>query len=119
MDSTSSFFFHKSSHRQLFQEEFARAQREKQFDIVFCNEREELTEGCISNIILYRNGHYVTPTVSSALLAGTMRKKLLADADSKLIEQTLFLQDLQQAEAIFCCNSVRGVVQVRFIGESI
>ncbi len=115
VDSSSSFFFHKTSHRQLFQEEFARVQEEGLFDTIFQNEQGEITEGCITNLILYKDGQYVTPPVSSALLAGTMRRKLLADSKIVVVEQTLSRDDLKQAEAIFCCNSVRGVVQVRLI----
>ena len=117
VDSSSSFFFHKTSHRQLFQEEFTRAQEEGLLDIIFQNEQDEITEGCITNLIIYRDGQYVTPMVSSALLAGTMRRKLLADCKPSVVEQTLSRKDLQQAEAIFCCNSVRGVVQVRLAEE--
>ncbi|RUM44569.1 MAG: aminodeoxychorismate synthase component I, partial [Desulfocapsa sp.] len=95
VDSTSPFFFHKSSQRKLFQEEFVRARQEGLFDILFCNERGELTEGCITNLILHRDGQYVTPKLSSALLAGTMRRKLLEDTDIPVVEQTLTLQDLQ------------------------
>lgn len=114
VDSSSSFFFHKTSQRQLFQEEFARAQKEGLFDIVFQNEKGEITEGCITNLIIYKDGQYATPQISSALLAGTMRRELLADIKHSIVEQTLFIKDLQQAEAIFCCNSVRGIVQVQF-----
>lgn len=117
VDSSSSFFFHKSSQRSLFQEEFARAQQEDLFDVIFCNELGEITEGCISNIILYKEGRYVTPKLSSALLAGTMRRKLLADANVPVTEQSIFLQDLQQADALFCCNSVRGIIQVQLKEE--
>ena len=117
VDSSSSFFFHKSSQRSLFQEEFARAQQEDLFDVIFCNELGEITEGCISNIILYKEGRYVTPKLSSALLAGTMRRKLLVDANVPVTEQSIFLQDLQQADALFCCNSVRGIIQVQLKEE--
>lgn len=117
VDSSSPFFFHKTSHRQLFQEEFGRAQKEGLFDIIFQNKEDQITEGCISNLILYRDGKYMTPKVSSALLAGTMRRKLLAGTKPSVVEQTLSSKDLQQAEAIFCCNSVRGIVQVRLAEE--
>lgn len=117
VDSSSPFFFHKTSHRQLFQEEFGRAQKEGLFDIIFQNKEDQITEGCISNLILYRDGKYMTPKVSSALLAGTMRRKLLAGTKPGVVEQTLSAKDLQQAEAIFCCNSVRGIVQVRLAEE--
>ncbi len=117
VDSSSLWYFHKTSHRDLFQEEFARAQEQGFFDICFLNEREELTEGCISNIILYLDGKFVTPPISSGLLAGTMRKKLLKQPHTGLQEKVLTREDLYRADGLFCCNSVRGVVQVRLAGK--
>ena len=112
VDSSSPWVFHKTSNRALFQEEFARAARENLFDIVFYNERQELTEGCISNLIIFLDGSYCTPPVSSGLLAGTMRSKLLSDNAVCLQEKVLTCEDLHRAQGLFCCNSVRGVVQV-------
>ena len=117
VDSSSPWYFHKTSRRDLFQEEFARAQRQGLFDICFCNEHEELTEGCISNLILYLDGQFVTPPISSGLLAGTMRRKLFTQRCSRLREKVLTREDLYRAEALFCCNSVRGVVQVRLADQ--
>lgn len=111
-DSILPWFYHKTSNRGLFQDEFAKAGRLGLFDIVFCNEKHELTEGCISNLIVLLDGNYYTPPVSSGLLAGTMRKHLLCNSTVKLHEKVITSEDLQRADAIFCCNSVRGVVQV-------
>ncbi|MBU1137563.1 MAG: aminotransferase class IV, partial [Proteobacteria bacterium] len=95
------------------QEEFAKAQRLGLFDVCFLNENAELTEGCISNLILSLDGKFVTPPVSSGLLAGTMRKNLLKQKQTRLREKVLTREDLCRADGLFCCNSVRGVVQVR------
>ena len=111
IDSSLPWFFHKTSRRDLFQEEFAQATAHSLFDVIFLNERAEVTEGCISNCIIFLNDHYYTPPVSSGLLAGTMRARLLSGS-VPLQEKVLSLHDLHQATALFCCNSVRGVVQV-------
>jgi para-aminobenzoate synthetase/4-amino-4-deoxychorismate lyase len=111
-DSISPWFYHKTSNRELFQDEFAKANRLGLFDIIFVNEKHELTEGCISNLIVLLDGNYYTPPVSCGLLAGTMRKRLLCSSTVKLHEKVITFKDLQRADAIFCCNSVRGVVQV-------
>jgi para-aminobenzoate synthetase / 4-amino-4-deoxychorismate lyase len=113
VDSSSPWFFHKTTQRSLFQKEFAVAQEQGLFDICFVNECDELTEGCISNLILFLDGKYYTPPVSSGLLNGTLRKRLLADNPSRLFEKTLSPEDLNRAGALFCCNGVRGLVQVR------
>ena len=111
-DSSVPWYFHKSTRRELYDSELQRARAKGLYDCCFLNERAELTEGCVSNIILYRKGVYVTPSLQCGLLAGIMRKFLLADAQIPLREEVLTLADLQAAEAVFLCNSVRGLVQV-------
>ncbi|MEN8198610.1 MAG: aminodeoxychorismate synthase component I [Thermodesulfobacteriota bacterium] len=116
VDSTSPWFYHKTTHRELFQQEFAEAQQQGLFDVCFVNELGELTEGAISNLILLLDGQYCTPPVSSGLLGGTLRRRLLADNPTRLFEKSLLPVDLARAEALFCCNGVRGLTQVRLLG---
>ena len=111
-DSSVPWYFHKSTRRELYDRELQRVREKGLLDCCFLNEREELTEGCISNIILWRKGEYVTPPLQCGLLAGIMRQFLLADAQIPLREEVLTLADLKEAEALFLCNSVRGVIQV-------
>ncbi len=111
-DSSMPWYFHKSTRRKLYDRELQRVREKGMLDCCFLNERAELTEGCISNIILWRKRGYVTPSLQCGLLAGIMRQSLLADAQIPLREEVLTLADLQDAEALFLCNSVRGVVQV-------
>lgn len=112
VDSSSPWFYHKSSNRELFQREFGRITDESFFDVIFTNERGEVTEGCISNLIIFLDGSYSTPPIHSGLLAGTMRRRLLAEYSHCLTERVLRPTDLHRAEAIYCCNSVRGLVRV-------
>ena len=111
-DSSSPWIFHKTTRREVYDHELQRVREQGLFDCCFLNERNELTEGCISNIVLYRQGKYSTPFLHCGLLAGIMRKQLLADKRISLREEVLTLEDLFQADALFLCNSVRGVVQV-------
>ena len=111
-DSSSPWYFHKTTRREVYDRELQRVREKGLFDCCFLNERNELTEGCISNIILYRQGIYSTPSLCCGLLAGTMRKYLLADRQIPLREEVLTLDNLRQADAVFLCNAVRGVVQV-------
>ncbi len=111
-DSSLPWYFHKTTRREVYDCELQRARDNGLLDYCFLNERDELTEGCISNIILFRKGEYVTPSLHCGLLAGIMRKSLLSNAQVLLREEVLTLDDLQNADAVFLCNSVRGVVQV-------
>ncbi len=117
VDSSSPWYFHKTSRRDLFQKEFAVTREQGLFDTCFVNECQELTEGCISNLILFLDGKYYTPPVSSGLLNGTLRRKLLTENSSRLFEKVLVPEDFIRADALFCCNAVRGLVQVRLISK--
>ena len=105
--------FFKTSRRELYNKEYSNALEQGLFDCIFLNEAGAVTEGCISNIIVYSHGRYRTPPVACGLLPGVMRGRLLADVDCPVIEEVLSEEDVRTAEAIFVCNSVRGVVRVR------
>lgn len=105
--------FHKTTMRQLYDSEYAEARRDGVYDRLFCNEAGEVTEGCISNIFIYTNGRYTTPPVRSGLLAGVMRGQLLSNSKVKISEEVLTEDVVRAAEAVYLCNSVRGVIQVR------
>ncbi len=112
-EAQSPWFYHKTSMRDLYDREFATAAERGLFDICFCNTDGEVTEGCITNIIVYKAGIFLTPPVSCGLLPGIMRSVLLKDRERPLREAVLTMEDIRDADALFLCNSVRGVVQVR------
>jgi len=105
--------FHKTTVREIYDSEYQNAQSQGLFELLFCNEDGQVTEGSISNIIIYRHGLYMTPPVKCGLLAGVMREKLLADPSTALVEQVITRDMVKSADALFVCNSVRGVVRVR------
>jgi para-aminobenzoate synthetase/4-amino-4-deoxychorismate lyase len=82
-------------------------------EVIFCNIRDEITEGAISNIIIRQAGFFYTPPQASGLLAGIGRAYLLEKHHGSLLEKTLYPDDLKNAEAIYVVNSVRGVTEVR------
>jgi para-aminobenzoate synthetase / 4-amino-4-deoxychorismate lyase len=112
-DARSPWYYHKTTRRELYDREFAVAVQTGLFDICFCNTEGEVTEGCITNLILRKDGAYYTPPVSSGLLPGVMRARLLLDRERPVVEKVLSLDDIRAADALFLCNSVRGVVQVQ------
>ncbi|BDD86376.1 aminodeoxychorismate synthase component I [Desulfofustis limnaeus] len=114
VDSANPWLFHKTTHRPQYERALKSAQADNLFDLVFCNERDELTEGCISNIFVLIDGCYLTPPESSGLLAGVMRNRLLtAPGPVPVREQVLTRADLLRARRIVVCNSVRGVQTAR------
>lgn len=106
------FLFHKTTNRRLYTEAYERAVREGFEDILFLNERDELTEGAISNVVLQFGETLYTPPLSCGLLPGVYRQHLIA-TNPAISERVLTLEDLSRADAVFLCNAVRGLRRVR------
>jgi para-aminobenzoate synthetase/4-amino-4-deoxychorismate lyase len=103
--------FHKTTHRPLYAEAWKTAMEAGFEDVLFLNEREEVTESAIANIFLEKNGHWVTPPVECGLLAGVQRRQLL-ETRPGAEERVLSLEDLRQADAIYLSNAVRGLRRI-------
>ncbi|KKC37729.1 hypothetical protein WH87_08420 [Devosia epidermidihirudinis] len=114
LDSASLWLAHKTTNRAFYDEPRQRAHAAWGVDeVVFLNERDELTEGSITNLFVERDGILLTPPLSSGLLPGTLRAELLASG--KAVEQVLRLADLERADALWLGNSVRGLLPAQWI----
>jgi len=109
VDSSHPFLYHKTSCRELNQRE--QAARPECVDVVFLNERDEISEAANNNIVIRKGGELVTPPLESGLLPGTFRAYLL-DA-GEIREQVITREDLDLAEEIYLINSVRRWRRVR------
>jgi para-aminobenzoate synthetase/4-amino-4-deoxychorismate lyase len=78
-------------------------------EIIYLNERDELTEGTITNVFLKLDGVWVTPPLSSGVLPGIARQLMLESSQSPE-ERVLTADDLFRAEKILLTNAVRGSV---------
>ncbi len=117
-DSSMPMLFHKTTRRRLYDRYYALA-REKGFDeVLFLNERGEVTEGAISNLFLRNGRQFLTPPLRSALLNGIYRSYVLATRPF-VSEGTVTLAELKGAEMIYIANSVRGLRPASFSGEEI
>ena len=102
--------YYKTSIRQIYDMELVKAQKNGYDEVIFENEKSEITEGSISNIFILQNGIYWTPPVSCGLLNGVYRQKLLK---RKIFKEKVFSWlDVVKAEKVFICNSVRGIRKV-------
>jgi para-aminobenzoate synthetase/4-amino-4-deoxychorismate lyase len=106
------FLFHKTTRRDLYERIHAAAVRQGHADVLFLNQRGELTEGAVNNVFLEMNGRLLTPPVACGLLPGVYRRHVL-DADPRAAEKILTAKDLRSAKTIYLCNSVRGLRAVR------
>ena len=107
VDRTDPFFYHKTTHRQVYDRALAAAQEEGFDEAVLLNREGEVTEGTYSNLFVQKGDQLLTPPAESGLLAGVYREYVL-EAQPQAQEQVLTLDDLHEADAIFCCNGLRG-----------
>lgn len=111
VDSRDIFLFHKTTHRAVYDE--ALAAHPEADDVLLCNERGELTETCIGNIVLTLDGVDYTPPVECGLLSGCERGALLEAG--KLHLRVLYASDLERAERVAVINSVRGRIEAKLV----
>lgn len=117
-DSHSPYLFHKTTLRRIYDDERARiVDTMGYYEVIFVNEKGELTEGSYTNIFLQKAGRLMTPPVSCGLLPGVLRKYLLQRYPAILVEKVMTPEDLKSAEAIYVGNSVRGLVRVAVIED--
>lgn len=103
VDSANVFLYHKTENRSFYNAELAR--RPDCTEVIFLNERGEVTEGANSNVVARINGSLLTPPLDSGLLPGTFREELIETGI--IIERVVTGPELAGAEEIFLINSVR------------
>jgi len=107
VDRTDPLFYHKTTHRRVYDQALAAAREQGADEALLLNQDGEVTEGTYSNLFVQTGERLVTPPVDSGLLAGVYRDYVL-DAQPQAEEQVLTLDDLHAADALFCCNGLRG-----------
>ncbi|HEY5621697.1 MAG TPA: chorismate-binding protein, partial [Pontiella sp.] len=85
------FLFHKTTHRDVYTN--ARAAFPDSDDVILWNERGEVTESTIANVVIRKNGRLITPPVGCGLLAGVFREHLLQKGEIE--EGIVTLEDLR------------------------
>ena len=103
VDSNNLFLYHKTTNRQVY--ETAKAAFPDCDDVLLWNERGEITETCIGNIVVELNREFLTPPVKCGLLAGTFRADLLEKG--KIREEIITMEMLKYSNRIYIINSVQ------------
>lgn len=109
INSNNIFLFHKTTIRNIY--ENARADFPDCDDILLHNERGELTEFTIGNLVVELDGELVTPPTDCGLLAGTFRAHLLEIGE--IVEKVILVADLNRCTKIFRVNSIRKWEEVQ------
>ena len=102
-DSRDLFLRHKTNWRELYESEVKRLGTD---DVIFVNERGEITEGARSNIFVARGDTVLTPPSKSGLLEGCFRAEMLARGLAH--EAVLTPRDLEGE--VYFGNSLRGLI---------
>lgn len=100
----------KTTHRENYnkaRERTLKANGPKYQEVLLYNPRDELTEGSITNIALFRDGGWKTPPLSVGCLCGVMRHHLLTKR--VLEEATIYKKSLRHGEPVLIFNGVMGV----------
>jgi len=105
-DSRDLFLRHKTNWRELYESEVKRLGTD---EVIFMNERGEITEGARSNVFVVRDGHVLTPPLMSGLLDGRLRSEMLARG---LAHEAVLTPDDFGGEVYFG-NSLRGLIPAK------
>jgi para-aminobenzoate synthetase/4-amino-4-deoxychorismate lyase len=98
VDSSDRFLYHKTTRRRGGD------------DLIFWNERGEVTESSIANLVVPIEGELFTPPVECGLLPGTFRNHLLAREEIK--ERVITTEEFKRAKELYLINSVRKWIRV-------
>jgi para-aminobenzoate synthetase/4-amino-4-deoxychorismate lyase len=104
VESSDPFLYHKTSRRNSYDGQL-RA-HPGCYDVIFLNERDEVTEGSYTTVVISLNGELLTPALDCGLLPGVLRAELIDIGAVR--EAVLMREDLQAADTIWLVNSVRG-----------
>ena len=102
------FLRHKTSLRSRYDAAWKAAETQGAFDMLFFNERGELTEGGRSNVFVRFGDAWYTPPLSCGLLPGVMRSVLLTAPAWHASERVITREMLEQADDLVVCNALRG-----------
>ena len=94
---------HKTTRRDVY--ERAKAARPDVDDVLLWNERGEITEATIANLVVELDGTWWTPPVSCGLLPGVFRDAVL-EADM-VRERVVTKDELRRATRVWLINSLR------------
>lgn len=79
-------------------------------NLIFWNERGEITESSIANIVVPIDGELFTPPIECGLLPGVFRNHLLSQG--KIRERVITIEEFQNATEFYLINSIRKWIRI-------
>lgn len=92
-----------------------KAKEEGYDEVIFLNEKGQVAEGAIANIFFIKGGKIYTPSMSSGILNGTMRRYIIEKFAAT--EKDICLSDLAYMDSAFLSNSLMGVLELESLGD--
>lgn len=103
---------HKTTARAFYDAELGKAVAAGHFDVLFFNERDELTEGARTNVFVdHGDGVLHTPPLGSGVLDGVYRRKLLDEGTAR--EAVVSREALYSASHVYVANALRGLHKIQ------
>jgi para-aminobenzoate synthetase / 4-amino-4-deoxychorismate lyase len=106
---------HKTTQRSFYDDALGVAQGCD--EVVFVNERGEVTEGSRTNVFVERDGVLLTPPLSCGLLDGCLRRELIENGPQRVVACVLRPDDLLGGKVWFG-NALRGLIPGRTLEDT-
>lgn len=107
-------FNFKTSIRDMYNEGYEYAKSKGYDEVIFMNNKDQITEGSFTNIFYKKDDNWYTPALECGLLNGIYRKYWLENGAQ---EKITTLDDLLNADEIVLTNSVRGKIKAKLFVE--
>ncbi len=111
INSKDKFRHFKTTNRKLYDNEYFNFKSKQFYEVLYFNERNELAEGSRVNIFLRKADSWYTPPLESGALPGVYRKYFI-ETHQNVIEKTIKMDDLLNADELLLTNVLRGEVKV-------
>ena len=105
---------HKTSLRSDYDRAIQKATVHGAFDAVFVNAQGQVCEGARSNLFVRLGSAWYTPPLSSGVLRGVMRSRVLARF-KHIREMPLLLDDVLSVDQIVLCSALRGLQHAHWL----
>lgn len=80
-------------------------------DVLLLNMKEEILEGCISNVFFVYQNKIMTPTLESGILDGVMRRWVINNFAVQ--EEVITKEFMEKADGVFITNSLMGIMPIK------
>lgn len=99
----------KTSERDFYARAHAYAQQNSCDDVIILNEKGRVVETTIFNIFILKENILYTPPLSDMPVKGVMRSWMMSRSVFPIVEKSLSVEELYNADQIFLTNAVRGI----------